>query len=152
MTETVRENILVGNPQASDKEVIRAAKAANAHEFIKTMPQGYDTMIGENGARLSGGQRQRISIARAFLKNPEVILLDEATASLDSRSEKLIHHSLNRLMKDRTSLVIAHRLSTIKDADKIVLIDSGEIRGTGTHQELFEENAQYRSLCEQQMV
>ncbi|MCG8453023.1 MAG: ABC transporter ATP-binding protein/permease [Spirochaetales bacterium] len=149
---TVRENILVGNPLASDKEVIRAAKAANAHEFIKGMPQGYDTMIGENGARLSGGQRQRISIARAFLKDPEVILLDEATASLDSRSEKLIHHSLNRLMKERTSLVIAHRLSTIKDADKIVLIDSGEIRGMGTHQELFEENAQYRSLCEQQMV
>jgi ATP-binding cassette, subfamily B, putative efflux pump len=143
---TVRENILFGKPGATEEEVIYAAKAANAHEFILNLPNGYDTEIGERGVKLSGGQKQRVAIARVFLKNPSILVLDEATSALDLESEHLIQESLAKLAKDRTTLIVAHRLSTITHADQIVLIENGEIKEKGTHEQLMKEGGSYFRL------
>ncbi len=140
---TIRENILYGRPGASDEEVIGAAKAADIHDFIMSMPQGYDTCVGERGARLSGGQKQRISIARVFLKNPPILILDEATSALDNESEQYIQKSLDRLAHGRTTITIAHRLSTIRNADEIIVIDSDGIKERGTHEQLIETDGIY---------
>lgn len=148
---TIRENLTYGLERTiSDAEIIEATKQANAHEFIINFDDGYDTMLGERGVNLSGGQRQRIAIARALLRNPQFLLLDEATASLDSESEKLVQESLERVMKGRTSLVIAHRLSTVISADQIVVIEDGEVTGNGTHEELLSTHTFYRRLVQQQ--
>lgn len=143
---TVRENILLGQTRASEEEIIYAAKAANAHDFIVNLPKGYDTEIGERGMKLSGGQKQRVAIARVFLKNPSILVLDEATSALDLESEHLIQESLGKLVKDRTTLIVAHRLSTITHADQIVLIENGEIKEIGTHEQLMKEGGAYFRL------
>ena len=148
---TVQDNISYGSPAATRKAVIEAAQQANAHEFIMQMPNGYETSIGESGLKLSGGQQQRISIARAILKNPRILILDEATSALDSKSEALVQESLAKLMKGRTSFVIAHRLSTVSHADKIVVLDHGEIMEIGTHQELLKQEGLYQNLCRLQL-
>ena len=148
--DSIYNNIKLGNLSASKEEIIQAAKAANAEEFILKWENGYDTNIGNAGEKLSGGQKQRISIARAILKNPDILILDEATSSLDSESEKLIEDALSNLMKSRTSLVIAHRLSTIENADKILVINSGEIIEKGTHIELLQESGTYKKLYDLQ--
>ena len=147
---SIKENIAYGKPGASEEEIIAAAKNANAHEFVKNFPEQYDTIVGEWGIKLSGGQRQRIAIARAILKDPAILILDEATSSLDSESEQLVQEALDNLMKGRTSFVIAHRLSTIRNADKIVLIDKGIVSEAGTHTELMNQNGLYRKLNEMQ--
>ncbi len=145
------ENISYGNPKASMDEVIEAAKKAHAHEFIETLPQGYDTLVGERGVKLSGGQRQRVAIARAMLKNAPILVLDEATSALDSESEKYIQESLWKLMEDKTALVIAHRLSTIKHLDRIIVLDNGKIVQDGTHDELIHDvNGMYARLWSHQ--
>ncbi len=144
--DTVKANIAYGRWSASEEEIIHAAKEAAAHSFIKTLPQGYDTLVGEQGVRLSGGQRQRLSIARAMLKNAPILLLDEATSSLDTASERQVQKALDRLMKDRTTIVVAHRLSTIMDADMIYVIENGEISEKGTHAQLLENNKTYAHL------
>ncbi|WP_027339489.1 ABC transporter ATP-binding protein [Halonatronum saccharophilum] len=143
---TIKDNILYGNLDASDDEVIAAAKAANAHDFIMEFNKGYETLIGERGAGLSGGQKQRIAIARAILKNPRILILDEATSALDTESEALVQEALDRLMENRTTLVIAHRLSTILDANKIVVMEEGKIIESGTHKELLDLEGVYSSL------
>lgn len=140
---TFKENIAYGKMGASDEEIIDAAKKANIHDFIMSLPEGYDTNVGERGVRLSGGQRQRISIARVFLKNPKILILDEATSALDNESERYIQNSLDELAKGRTTLVIAHRLSTIVNADKIYVIEKGSVKENGTHKELLEKNGIY---------
>ncbi|TDH27301.1 ATP-binding cassette domain-containing protein [Segetibacter sp. 3557_3] len=147
---SVKENIAYGKPGASDEEVISAAKKAHADEFVSRFPEGYETIVGERGIKLSGGQRQRIAIARAILKDPAILILDEATSSLDSESEQLVQDALENLMKGRTSFVIAHRLSTIRNAHKIVVIDKGVVSETGTHAELMNKNGLYRKLNEMQ--
>lgn len=147
---TIRENIAYGKPDATDEEIIAASVKAHAHEFVSRFPEQYDTIVGERGIKLSGGQRQRIAIARAILKNPAILILDEATSSLDSESEQLVQEALEYLMKDRTSFVIAHRLSTIRNADKIILIDKGIVGESGTHSELMNQNGLYRKLNEMQ--
>lgn len=147
---TIRENIAYGNPDASLDEITEAARQANAHEFIERFPEGYDTIVGERGVKLSGGQRQRIAIARAILKNPVILILDEATSSLDSASEQLVQEALDNLMKNRTSFVIAHRLSTVRKADKIYVLDKGNIVEAGTHEELIAQQGLYESLCKLQ--
>ncbi|KGE17368.1 ABC transporter ATP-binding protein [Paenibacillus wynnii] len=134
---SVRDNILFGNPHASEQEIISAAQAANAHDFIEMLPQGYDTEVGERGVKLSGGQKQRVAIARVFLKDPKVLILDEATSALDLESEHLIQQSLQSLSSQRTTLIVAHRLSTITHADQIIVIENGEITEQGTHDELM---------------
>jgi subfamily B ATP-binding cassette protein MsbA len=148
--ETVRENIAVGKLEASEGEITEAAKAAFAHDFIQEMPSGYDTVIGERGVRLSGGQKQRISIARALLKNPPILILDEATSSLDTASEIIVQKALDNLMANRTTFVIAHRLSTIRKADKILVLDKAKLVETGTHEELLEKSGIYKFLYQAQ--
>ena len=149
---TVRQNIAFGRPDATADEIVEAAQAANAHEFVVDLPDGYNTVIGERGVRLSGGQKQRISIARALLKDAPILILDEATSSVDTETEWLIQQALNRLTRNRTTLVIAHRLSTIRHADKIVVLDSGRIIETGAHDELMARNGRYAQMVETQSL
>ncbi len=145
-SDTVRENILLGRPDATEDEIIEAAKMANAHDFIMNLPQGYDTEVGERGVKLSGGQKQRLSIARIFLNNPPILILDEATSALDLESEAIIQEALDVLSKDRTTLIVAHRLSTITHADKIIVMQNGQIVETGTHNELIAKKGAYEHL------
>ena len=150
---TIRENIAYGKPDASDEEIMVAAKQANALNFVEGFPEKFETLVGERGVKLSGGQRQRIAIARALLKNPSILILDEATSSLDSESEKLVQEALEVLMEGRTSIIIAHRLSTIRNADKILVLDNGKITEEGTHQELINlENGTYKNLSNLQFT
>ena len=146
----VMDNIRYGKPDASDEEVIRAAMAANAHEFIMGLPQGYETDIGQRGVKLSGGQKQRLSIARVFLKNPPVLIFDEATSALDNESEKIVQQSLEKLAKDRTTFVIAHRLSTIRNAQRILVLTENGIAEEGTHESLLEKGGIYAGLYQMQ--
>lgn len=149
---TIKENIAYGKPEATHEEILDAARKANAHEFIMSFPEQYETIVGERGVQLSGGQRQRVAIARAVLKNPVILILDEATSSLDSESEHLVQEALDQLMQGRTSFVIAHRLSTIKNADQILVLDQGKILEKGTHTELLaKENGLYHKLIQMQM-
>ena len=150
--DTIYNNILIGNPKASRKEIIEAAKIANAEEFILESELGYDTNIGEKGDKLSGGEKQRISIARAILKDPNFLILDEATSSLDTQSEKLVQNALSNLMKQRTTLVIAHRLSTIKDADEIIVLHKGSVVERGSHTELINLAGHYKQLIDLQNI
>ncbi|MYL65353.1 ATP-binding cassette domain-containing protein [Bacillus hwajinpoensis] len=149
-SESVRMNIMMGNPNASEEDVIRAAKAANAHEFINSLPEGYDTPVGERGVKLSGGQKQRIAIARVFLKNPPILILDEATSALDLESEHLIQEALEILAKDRTTFIVAHRLATVTHADRIVVVENGQISESGNHQELMKQKGSYHNLFQVQ--
>ncbi|MGQ9778054.1 MAG: ABC transporter ATP-binding protein [Thermodesulfobacteriota bacterium] len=151
-SDTVRENIRFGNPSASDEDIEKAAVLAYADEFIKDLPQGYETKVGERGINLSGGERQRISIARAIVKNPKILILDEATSALDSESEGKIQKDLEPLMRARTTFVIAHRLSTILNADKIIVLENGRIVDQGKHEELYHKNEVYRKLYEEQFI
>ncbi|HLK29960.1 MAG TPA: ABC transporter transmembrane domain-containing protein [Puia sp.] len=149
---SIRENIAYGKPDATQEEIEAAAKQAHAHEFISTFPEKYETIVGERGIKLSGGQRQRIAIARAILKNPVILILDEATSSLDSASESIVQEALDNLMKNRTSFVIAHRLSTVRNADKIIVLEKGTIKETGTHQQLISlEDGLYKNLNKLQL-
>src|SRR5207248_10483491 len=143
---TVHSNIAYGRPGASEREIVEAARLANAHDFISRMPEGYDTEVGERGLTLSGGQRQRIGIARAVIRNSAILILDEPTASLDSESEKLVIEALERVMKGRTVITIAHRLSTIRDADKILVLKDGLVLEQGTHDELVAVGGTYAEL------
>jgi ABC-type multidrug transport system fused ATPase/permease subunit len=144
---TIKENIAYGKPNATIAEISEAARKANALDFIESFPEKFETIVGERGIKLSGGQRQRIAIARAVLKDPSILILDEATSSLDSESERVVQQALDKLMVGRTSFVIAHRLSTIRKADKIIVIDKGHVIESGTHEELIQaENGLYRSL------
>jgi subfamily B ATP-binding cassette protein MsbA len=148
--DTVFNNIAFGINSASEEDVIKAAKIANAHDFIVALPEGYHTNIGDRGGKLSGGQRQRLSIARAVLKNPPILILDEATSALDTESEKLVQDALSNLMQNRTSIVIAHRLSTISNADEIIVLQYGEIAERGNHNQLLQQNGIYKKLCDMQ--
>lgn len=143
---TIADNIRYGNPEATQHEVEAVAKLAHAHEFIKDMPDGYKTLVGERGIKLSGGQRQRIAIARAMLKDAPILVLDEATSALDSQSEKLIQDALWKLMEGRTSLVIAHRLSTIQHMDRIIVLDNGKVVEQGNHKQLLARKGLYAKL------
>ena len=138
--QSIKENILYGNPNASEKEIVDAANKSNSMEFINKFPDGIDTEIGERGVQLSGGQRQRIAIARAMLKDPKILLLDEATSSLDSESESIVQEALERLMTDRTSIIIAHRLSTVRNADRIAFIKDGQVLELGCHEDLMKNS------------
>ncbi len=149
-SESIAMNIRMGNPDATDEQMIEAAKAANAHEFIMNLPNGYDTLVGERGVKLSGGQKQRVAIARVFLKNPPLLVLDEATSALDLESEHLIQNALERLASERTTFIVAHRLSTITHADRIVHIENGEIVEVGSHQELMKKQGHYYDLYQVQ--
>ncbi|GEN46795.1 ABC transporter ATP-binding protein [Alkalibacillus haloalkaliphilus] len=149
-SDSVAMNIRMGNPEATNEEVVAAAKAANAHEFIMDFPNGYETLVGERGVKLSGGQKQRIAIARVFLKNPPLLILDEATSALDLESEQLIQEAMNKLAHNRTTFIVAHRLSTITHADRIVLINNGEIKEQGTHDELMRQKGLYYDLFQVQ--
>ena len=151
-SDSVKSNILMGKPDATDEEVKAAAIAANAHHFIESLPEGYDTTVGERGVKLSGGQKQRVAIARVFLKNPPLLILDEATSALDLESEALIQESLERLAHDRTTFIVAHRLSTITHADTIFVVDEGEIKERGTHEQLMEEKGIYYDLFQVQQM
>ena len=148
--DTILNNLLLGNPKAVKTEIYNAVKSANADEFINKLENKYSTIIGNSGNNLSGGQKQRLSIARALLKNPEILILDEATSSLDTVSENLVQEALNKLMIGRTSLVIAHRLSTIQKADKIIVIDNGKIIEFGTHKSLMTTSKLYKNLVKLQ--
>lgn len=149
---TIRDNICYGmNREVTDEEIATVAKMAYADQFIADLPNGYDTEVGERGMKLSGGQRQRIAIARAFLRNPKILMLDEATSSLDSKSEKVVQQALNDLMKGRTTIVIAHRLSTVIDSDQIIFLEKGRITGSGTHRELYQSHDLYHEFADQQL-
>ena len=150
--DTIKNNILLGITDKTDKEIMNAAQIANAHEFIKDLPNGYDFNIGDSGNKLSGGQKQRLSIARAVLKNPPIMILDEATSALDTESERLVQDALEKMMENRTSVVIAHRLSTIQKADIIVVLQKGKIVEQGTHNELIANNNIYKKLVEMQTL
>ena len=145
---TIMENIRYGKPDASDEEIIAAAKAANAHDFIMNLENGYNTDIGQRGVKLSGGQKQRLSIARVFLKNPPVLIFDEATSALDNESEKVVQESLEDLAKNRTTFVIAHRLSTIRNAQRIIVLTEDGVAEEGTHEELSDKHGVYAQLYE----
>jgi subfamily B ATP-binding cassette protein MsbA len=150
--DTIRANIAYARAGATEEEIIDAAKAANAWEFIQDKPEGLDTMIGERGILLSGGQKQRLAIARAILKNPPILVLDEATSALDAQSERLVQEAVERLMKNRTVIVIAHRLATVKSAHRIVVMEHGKVAESGTHAELLATNGIYRHLYELQIL
>ncbi|MFC4025747.1 ABC transporter ATP-binding protein [Oceanobacillus longus] len=145
-SESIAMNIRMGNPDATDKEVVEAAKAANAHDFIKTLPNGYDTLVGERGVKLSGGQKQRVAIARVFLKNPPILIFDEATSALDLESEHLIQETMERLASERTTFIVAHRLATITHANRIVVVENGQIVEVGSHNELMQMQGHYYDL------
>ena len=147
---TIRENIAYGKPGASQEEIVAAAKEANIHDFILSLPDGYETFVGERGARLSGGQKQRIAIARVFLKNPPILILDEATSALDNESERHIQESLERLARNRTTITIAHRLSTIRNADEILVLTADGIAERGTHESLMAQNGIYHRYYQMQ--
>jgi ATP-binding cassette subfamily B protein len=149
---SAKDNIRYGRWEASEEEIVEAARAANAHEFLKDLPEGYDTFLGESGARLSGGQRQRIVIARALLRDAPLLLLDEATSALDAHSERLVQEALERLMKTRTTIVIAHRLATTRAADRIIVMDGGRIVEEGTHASLNQADGLYASLARLQFA
>ena len=149
---TIRENILYGRLDATEAEMIAAAQAANAHDFISTLPDGYDTVVGDRGSRLSGGQRQRVAIARAILKDPPILLLDEATSSLDNESERLVQDALDRLKVGRTTIIVAHRLSTIRAADRIAVLDDGWLVELGTQDELLAHDGLYARLHRMQFA
>jgi ATP-binding cassette subfamily B protein len=148
---TLRENIAFGRPNAGEADIIEAAKAAQAHDFISQTPQGYDTYVGERGVTLSGGQKQRVAIARALLKDPRLLILDDATASVDTETEQLIQLALKRLMLGRTSFVIAQRLSTVRRADLILVLERGRIAARGTHQELLRTSGLYADIYQRQL-
>ena len=143
---SIRDNIKYAKPHASDEEVVAAAKMANAHDFIVNLPEGYNTMVGEKGYSLSGGERQRVAIARALIHDPKILILDEATAALDTETEKLIQDAINKLSKDRTCFAIAHRLSTLRNADRLIVLDKGHLAESGTHQELLDLKGFYWRL------
>jgi ABC-type transport system involved in Fe-S cluster assembly fused permease/ATPase subunit len=148
--DTIEYNIRYGRPDASEREVRDAAKLAQIHDFIMTLPQGYDSLVGERGLKLSGGEKQRVAIARAILKNPAILIFDEATSALDSKSEKAIQSELRAIAQNRTTLVIAHRLSTVVDADQILVMDHGRIAERGTHRELLAQNKLYAQMWDLQ--
>jgi len=150
LNDTVFANIAYGSPGATQTQVEAAAEAANAAGFIAQLPAGYQTIVGERGARLSGGQRQRVAIARALLRDPPILILDEATSALDTASERLVQQAIDHLMRERTALVIAHRLATVRDADEIVVLDAGRVVQRGTHDELFRAGGLYRRLYDLQ--
>jgi subfamily B ATP-binding cassette protein MsbA len=150
--ESIRYNIVYGRKEASEEDIVSAAKAANAYQFISRMPKGFDTMIGERGVRLSGGERQRLAIARAILKNPPILILDEATSSLDAESEKLVQEAIENLMVNRTVIMIAHRLSTVKKANRIIVIDKGVIVEQGDHEKLISQEGVYSRLHNLQIL
>ena len=150
---SIRENIAYAKPDATEEEIINAAKKANAWQFIRKFPEGMDTKVGERGVKLSGGQRQRVAIARAILKDPAILILDEATSSLDAESEALVQEALDKLMKNRTTIIIAHRLSTIRKVDRIYVLKDGEIVEKGSHEELsLQENGFYANLVRLQFA
>ena len=149
--DTIKNNIVYGKSKPTEEEILDSIKIANLTEFIKKLPNGLDTIVGENGVKLSGGEKQRISIARAILKNPEILILDEATASLDSESERKVHKAIDNIIKDRTVIIIAHRLSTIKNSNKIIVIDDGKIIEKGTHQELIQLEGKYKQLFDNEL-
>jgi ATP-binding cassette subfamily B protein len=148
---TIAENIAYAKPDATPEEIMQAAKIANAHDFIVKFPEGYDTNVGERGQRLSGGERQRVSIARAIMHNPKILILDEATSSVDTETEKAVQEALSRLIKGRTTFAIAHRLSTLRNSDRLVVFEEGKIVEMGTHDELMEKKGTYQKLVEMQM-
>jgi len=150
-SDTIRENIRYGHPDASDEEIIAAAKAAQAHEFITKFAEGYETVVGERGVTLSGGQRQRIAIARALLMDPRILILDDSTSSVDTQTEKLIQEALDRLMEGRTTFVIAHRLATVRRADLILVMENGRIVQRGKHEELLTQGGLYREIYDLQL-
>jgi ATP-binding cassette subfamily B protein len=151
-SDTIKANIAYGRPNATEDEVIAAAKAAQAHEFIEGFPNGYETVVGERGVTLSGGQRQRVAIARALLMDPRILILDDSTSSVDTQTEKLIQAALDNLMEGRTTFVIAHRLSTVRRADMILVMDRGRIVEQGTHDELLKLNGLYTEIHDLQLV
>ena len=150
--DSIKNNMLIAKPDATDEEIINSLKIANAWEFIKILPEKIETNIGDSGNKLSGGQKQRLSIARAVLKNPPILILDEATSALDSESEKLVQDALDKLMKNKTSVVIAHRLSTIQKADMIVVLNKGQIVETGKHKDLMSKEGIYSNLVKMQSI
>ena len=148
--DTIANNIAYGNPDVSIEQIIEAAKVANAHDFISKLPDGYDTHLGERGIGLSGGERQRISIARAIIRDPNILILDEATSAVDTQTEKLIQEAIDRLVQNRTTIIIAHRLSTLRKADKIVVLEDGRIAEVGTHNELMKKRGKFYKMIQMQ--